>query len=71
MPDIKAIARNVKNMRNQMNETQEEFAEHCGISTETLGLIERSSVIPSLPTVLKIMSYTKCSFSDLLKTNAR
>lgn len=57
MTDISVIGKNLKDIRDERNETQEEFAEHCELSVETVSNIERGMVVPRLETLNKIASY--------------
>ncbi len=68
MPEIAALAKNLKRIRKQMNESQMEFAAHCGISTEELSLLEREQSNPQLSTIQKVAAYTDLTVADLLQT---
>lgn len=57
MVDISVIGKNLKEIRDERNETQEEFAEHCDLSVETVSNIERGAVVPRLETLNKISAY--------------
>ena len=50
-----------------MKLNQEEFAARCGISKETLSLIERENTDPRLSTIQKIVSFLNDTVSDLLR----
>lgn len=65
MSDETILAINTKRIRTEMGESQEEFAAHCGISLETLSLIEREIANPRLSTLQKIVAYAGCSLKDL------
>ena len=67
MPEAKALAQKSKELRREMHESQIEFAYHCGISTETLSLIEREKADPRLSTVQKIAAYANKTVSELLE----
>ena len=41
MNDVENLGERIKILRLMMNETQEEFAEYCDISSETVSLLER------------------------------
>ena len=41
MNEVENLGERIKALRILMNETQEEFAEHCDISSETVSLLER------------------------------
>ena len=65
MPDIRALAANVKSLRTSFGETQEDFSDHCGIFTKTLGNIEHANSNPKTETVQKIAAYTDTTVSQL------
>ena len=65
MPDIRALAANVKSLRTPLGETQEDFSDHCGISTKILGNIEHANSNPKTETVQKIAAYTDTTVSQL------
>ncbi len=67
MPEVKTLAEKSKQLRKEMNESQIEFAYHCGICTETLSLIEREKADPRLSTVQKIAAYTNKTVAELLE----
>ena len=67
MPELRILSRKSKKARKQMKLNQEEFAARCGISTETLSLIERENTDPKLSTIQKIASFLNYTVSDLLK----
>ena len=49
-----------------MNETQFDFADHCGISVDTLSYIERERTDLRLSTIQKIAAYADMTVSELL-----
>lgn len=67
MPEHKALAEYVKNAREKKSESQEKFAEHCGLSKEFISLIEREEANPRLESVQKIAAYTGDTVADILK----
>ena len=67
MPELRILSRKSKKVRKQMKLNQEEFAARCGISKETLSLIERENTDPKLSTIQKIASFLNYTVSDLLK----
>lgn len=67
MPELRILSRKSKKARKQMKLNQEEFAARCGISKETLSLIERENTYPRLSTIQKIASFLNYTVSDLLK----
>lgn len=67
MPENEALAKKIKSLRKVMHETQFEFAENCGISIETLSLIERQKTNPQLGTLQKISAYTNLTVAELLE----
>ncbi len=70
MPEYEAISHNLKQIRKFLQKTQEEFASECGISAETLSLLERKLTDPKLSTIQKIAAYVGCEVTDLLKMNS-
>lgn len=67
MPENAALAKAVKTLRKEMQQNQFEFASNCGISIETLSLIEREKTNPRLETIQKIAAYTDLTVAELLK----
>lgn len=67
MDEQSILSKKLKSIREEMNESQMEFAYNCGISTETLSLIEREKVNPNLDTLQKIAAYLGITVSELLK----
>ncbi len=68
MPENETLAQKIKQVRKNMHETQFEFASNCGISIETLSLIERQKTNPTLETIQKIAAYTNLSVAELLES---
>lgn len=71
MPEFEAIANRTKKIRESMNESQMDFASHCGISVETLSLIEREKTDVRLSTLQKIAAYSDMTVSDLLEVEEK
>lgn len=71
MPEKIALARNIKALREELQESQMEFAAHCGISTESLSLLERERSDPKLSTIQKVAAYTDTTVSDLLDVEGK
>lgn len=67
MTELENLARNIKSIRMELEESQMEFAFNCGISTETVSLLERMKANPSLETLQKIAAYTGHTVSELLE----
>ena len=67
MPENAALAQKIKYLRKIMQQTQFEFASNCGISIETLSLIERQKTNPTLETMQKIAAYTDLTVAELLE----
>ncbi|MBQ2828550.1 MAG: helix-turn-helix transcriptional regulator [Clostridia bacterium] len=65
MNEVKNLGERIKALRLLMNETQEEFAEHCDISSETVSLLERGRFSPRLETLKRITEYTHLTISAL------
>lgn len=62
-----ALSRNIKAFRKEHHLTQTEMAEECGISKETLSLIERQRHNPTLETMQDIAARMGISVSFLLR----
>ena len=69
MPECIILSKNLKMIRDRMDISQIELAAECGISTETLSLLEREQTDPKLSTIQKIASYLGCGVADLLTQN--
>ena len=67
MPECEVLAKKLKELRKMMDLSQMELAAECGISTETLSLLERQKVDPKLSTIQKIAAFANCEVVDLLK----
>lgn len=65
MPEFVALSKNIKKYRNEKKISQIDFAAYCGISTETLSLIEREKVDSRLSTIQKIAAYIGCDTAEL------
>lgn len=68
MPEKTALAKHIREERLALKLSQMDFAADCGLSTETIGLIERERENPSLETLQKIAAYLGKTVSDLLDT---
>ncbi len=66
MPETEVLSENIRKIRKFLKQNQFEFAENCGISVETLSLIERKKADPRLSTIQKIAAYTDTLVSDLV-----
>ena len=67
MPEFESLSRKVKQIRHEMKESQMDFAYHCGISMDTLSLIERQKIDTRLGTIQKIAAYVGITVSELLE----
>ncbi len=65
MNEVEFLGERIKILRLMMKETQEEFAEHCDLSSETVSLIERGKFSPRLETLKKITEYTQLNIATL------
>lgn len=65
MNEVEFLGERIKILRLMMKETQEEFAEHCDLSSETVSLIERGKFSPRLETLKKITAYTQLNIATL------
>lgn len=66
MPERTALANYIKDFRKTHRESQEEFAENCGLSKDFLSLVERERANPSLEAMQKIASYTGETVAEIL-----
>ncbi len=65
MNDVENLGERIKILRLMMKETQEEFAEYCDISSETVSLLERGCFFPRLETLKKISEHTHLTIGAL------
>ncbi len=65
MNDVEFLGERIRMLRLLMSETQEEFAEHCDLSSETVSLLERNKFSPRLETLKKISEHTNLTVSAL------
>lgn len=68
MNDVEKVGERIRAIRLLMRETQEEFAEHCDLSSETVSLIERGKFLPRLETLQNISKYTQVSVGSLFNS---
>ncbi len=68
MPEFKHLSENTRKLRKLLKETQEEFAENCGMGTGTLNAIERELTDPRLSSIQKIAAYTGWTVPELLSS---
>lgn len=61
------IGRNIRNIRTNLNLTQEEFAEKLNINTQFVSQIERGVAGISIDTAINICKFAKCSPVHLFK----
>lgn len=59
------IKNRVKNFREDQNITQQQLAESCGVSRQTIIAIEKGNYEPSLGLALKIARYFKLKIEDI------
>ena len=71
MPEHETLSKNLQYFREIMRQSQEEFAAGCGISVETLSLLERKKGDPRLSTIQKIAAYVDCTPADLIQEKRR
>lgn len=69
MPESEALSKRVKFERISNNETQLDFAGHCGVSEDEISNIENCKANPTLATLQSISAYIGCTVSDLLKVD--
>ena len=65
MNDVENLGERIKILRLMMKETQEEFAEYCDISSETVSLLERGKFSPRLETLKRISEHAQLTISAL------
>ena len=64
--ELKQLGNRLKDKREQMQLTQEEFALRCGLTKNYIGMLERGERNPSYLTLLQIARNLKVSLKDLL-----
>lgn len=64
--DKKVIGENIRRIRKEKDETQEEFAEHIHASKDTVSNIERGEFFPSLQVLVNIAIYAGVSTDQIL-----
>ncbi len=67
MPEVIALARNLRRIRKEMKLSQLEFALESGISLDIISMIERQQTNPRLSTLQRISAYVGCTVADLLQ----
>ena len=65
----KELGLKIKNLRKQLGQTQEEFAEKIGIATRTLAGIEIGESFVSAQTIERILQYLDISLEDFFITS--
>ena len=69
MPEHMALANYTLAQRHEKKESQFEFASNCGISPDTLSMIEQGKANPRLDTIQKIAAYTGDTVAEILTVN--
>lgn len=64
--DLLKLGNTIKNMRESMNLTQEQFAKRCGLSKTYIGMLERGERNPSYLTLLQIASRIEITLNKLI-----
>ncbi len=67
MPELKALALNVKAIRKELGETQLEFALKCGLSQDEICHIEKQRANPKFSTIQNIAAYTGLTVAELIR----
>lgn len=67
MPEYEILAKKLKKIRKELNESQIDFAAHCDLSTEIVSMMENERTDPKISTLQKIAAYTDLTVSDLLR----
>ncbi|MDD4688803.1 MAG: helix-turn-helix transcriptional regulator [Eubacteriales bacterium] len=65
MQEITTLSKCVQHHRHLMQESQEVFAEKCGLSSEMISLIERQMVNPTLNSISRISKHIGLSVSEI------
>lgn len=66
MPEFEALARNTREKRKAMKETQLVFGINCGLSEDEICNIENGNTDPKLSTIQCIAAYTGLTVPELL-----
>lgn len=61
------IINHVRERRAGMGMTQEDLAQACGVSRQSINSIERGKYIPSLPLALRLAEVFGCATDDLFE----
>jgi putative transcriptional regulator len=61
------IINHVRERRATVGMTQEELADACGVSRQSINSIERGKYIPSLPLALRLAQVFGCATDDLFE----
>ncbi len=61
------IGKRIRNYRNQLNFSQEELAERCGLHPTYIGQLERGEKNPTIETIGKISAALNVSMSTLFE----
>ena len=61
------IVNHVRERRATVGMTQEELADACGVSRQSINSIERGKYIPSLPLALRLARVFDCATDDLFE----
>lgn len=69
MTELENLAVNIRTLRKELGQSQIEFGFNCGISMETVSLLECMKVNPTLETIQKIAAYTGKTVIELLSKN--
>ncbi len=64
--ELKQLGNRLKDKREQLQLTQEEFAAQCHLTKNYIGMLERGERNPSYLTLLQIARNLKVSLKDLL-----
>lgn len=67
MPELNALAKNIRAIRLDMKETQLTFGLNCGLSEDEICNIENQNTDPKLSTIQCIAAYTGLTVSELLR----
>jgi len=66
-PEAEKFGDIVRTLREERGLTQDQLAEHAGVSATYIGFIERGDNVPTLTIILQIASALKIRPSDLIR----
>jgi transcriptional regulator with XRE-family HTH domain len=64
-PFLVALGKRIRELREQRNWSQKEFADRCGLHRTAVGLLERAERVPRLDTLLTLSKGLGITVSEL------